>query len=88
MYFRDQMETGQSDEEISKMANKIYDFEFQIAHMMWNQTEMRDPELTQQKKELGAVQTNQVVPDWISFLKLFSDMGANLTGKFLMNSLN
>merc|ERR1719334_1499238 len=38
-YFRDQMETGQSDDAISKMANKIYDFEFQIANMMWNQTD-------------------------------------------------
>merc|ERR1719334_1725975 len=78
-YFRDQMETGQSDDAISKMANKIYDFEFQIANMMWNQTEMRDPENSQRKRYLADVATSQVVPDWVSFLKLFSDMGANLT---------
>ena len=40
---------GASTESIKNMAEKIYEFERQIAINMWSQTEMRDPVQGQKK---------------------------------------
>ena len=78
---RDDFGTSTQDSKIQKMAEKIYEFERQIAINMWSQTEMRDPANTQRKRILGQIATNDVVDDWSKFLNDFSARGANLTGE-------
>ena len=76
-----------TDDNISKMAEKIYAFEEQIAKNMWSQTEMRDPENTQRKKHVQDIQPNDIINDWQGFLLLVSQMGANMTCKlYLFNN--
>ena len=56
------------DEAIAAMAEKIYNFESEIARGMWDKTEARDPANVMRKKKIGAVETNKVVADWAAFL--------------------
>ena len=84
---RDDFGTSTQDSQIQKMAEKIYEFERQIAINMWSQTEMRDPANTQRKRILGQIATNDVVDDWSKFLNDFSARGANLTGENRFESI-
>jgi predicted metalloendopeptidase len=66
--YRDQLNTGASDEDIKNMAEKIYAFEKNIASMMWTRTENRDPANTQRKFVLSEVIKNDLISDWSIFL--------------------
>ena len=76
-YYAQQYELpGASAERIDAMAEKIYEFERQIAENMWTKVENRDPANTTYKKPLSELATNSIVSDWSKFLNdMFAELG-------------
>jgi len=90
-YYRSQYpEVNPTDEEIDTMANKIYEFERQVALNMWTSVENRDPANRTYKKPLAEVQTNSLVSDWSQFMNdMFAAMsitGIDTTSETIVNN--
>ena len=63
---------------VDAMAEKIYEFERQIAENMWTKVENRDPANTTWKKPLSEIETNSLVGDWSTFLNdMFKELGVS-----------
>lgn len=66
--YRESLSTSATEESIRAMAEKIYNFESNIAKYMWSPTEGRDPANYQRKKVVGEIPGNEIVGNWDQFV--------------------